>query len=380
MTETPDDTWPPDFEYEEDPTGLSGAVVPAEDLFPAVREQTAIDVPPGPDGDAIRKRMALERWWADAFREAKLTPADLHPFRLRVAWRVSREIARMKTIVALDETLERATAERPDGKDPWLEHCGLRYTDGDAKKSSAAWRVLRLHSPGTKAAPHGRGLGLLPPPVPEEFVEDGKVVESYDPRSKADDEALHRWLEALDIVVRLLGIERGSTENPQQGFLGLRYVLDPETVRASWPTRWEVMAFEFHLIEEVLEELTAHGVQAARRKLRDKYWLVDREVSGLVALARSAAAGRVQADLEELRALMVLRLEDLAERARDSLDTRVELNALKQLAIVQGLSKTEPEDAVRDFVDVVAKVSRADKRAVSAPPIDVSSSAKALPS
>ena len=47
--------------------------------------------PSGPNGEQVSARVQLERWWGTAFREAKLSLEDLLPYRVRVAWRVTRE-------------------------------------------------------------------------------------------------------------------------------------------------------------------------------------------------------------------------------------------------------------------------------------------------
>jgi hypothetical protein len=76
----------------------------------------------------------------------------------------------------------------------------------------------------------------------------------------------------------------------------------------------------------------------------------------------------MEAEIEEDRAILSMRLEDLIQRSRDALDMRVELGAIKQLAIVQGVTRAEPEDAMSEFARVVRKVTDQSPKALLEPP------------
>jgi len=83
----------------------------------------------------------------------------------------------------------------------------------------------------------------------------------------------------------------------------------------------------------------------------------------LMRLARADALAVGGSSVEEDRALMIAQLKDLIARAKEEMNSDRELKALKQLAAIQGLTRTEPEDRAMDFMRVIAAVaSRQDLR------------------
>lgn len=332
--------------------GLFPHVLPA-DSVPTIRTPTV------PDDDIVRRRITIEQWWGQAFADAKLSVADLLPYRVRIAWRVTRELARIRGIVSDYETLESSTIDHPSGRDPWEQPVGLTWDKTMTGKHAYQWEVLKTLSRARFAGDlrgDGRSLALLPPPVYSSYInEQGQVSPDYDP---AQDGALRRWLTAVDLVVKRFGMERGAPRDRQQGFYGLRFVFDPAMTRLVWPSRWDIMACEIDLVEEVLKNTIAKGVGHARNEVRDNYGFSDRETQTLINIARTVAQKRVAHDIEEQRAMMVMRLDAIIERAQNALDVRAELLALKAQASVLGLNKGEPEDLAKDFVRVVDKVSR----------------------
>ena len=337
-------------------------VRPERELFPHLLTPDAVPAPKtsnAPDDDIVRRRITIEQWWGQAFADAKLSVEQLLPYRVRLAWRVTRELASIRGIVTDYESLESATIDHVSGRDPWEEPAGLMWDKSMQGKHSYRWEVLHLLSRAKFTEGQrgdGRILALLPPAVHSSYLdESGHVVPDYDPEK---DGALRRWLAAVDLVVKRFGMERGSARDRQQGFYGLRFVFEPKMTRLVWPSRWDIMACENDLVEEVLKDTISKGVGHARNELREKYGLTDREVQVLVNIARTVAQKRVAHDIEEQRAVMVMRLDSIIERAQNNLDVRAELLALKAQASVLGLNKGEPEDLAKDFVRAVEKVSR----------------------
>ena len=67
---------------------------------------------------------------------------------------------------------------------------------------------------------------------------------------------------------------------------------------------------------------------------------------------------RTSLDVEEQRALMIARIQDVMYRSQDALDPRAELMALKLLGQTVGISRAEPEDMKSMFIKVVGQVNK----------------------
>ena len=94
---------------------------------------------------------------------------------------------------------------------------------------------------------------------------------------------------------------------------------------------------------------------STRKYLRDEYGLRASEADHLVRIAKTGAVRIAESDVEEDRALMILRLERLIERSRDELDIRAEIAALKQLSIIQGLNYNDEANTMKDIIDVISR-------------------------
>lgn len=186
-------------------------------------------------------------------------------------------------------------------------------------------------------------MPILPPP--------------FDP---PNDEALTRFVAAIDAANDFLGLDRGTYVDPDLGRHGIAGLNDPNLVRLAFPSRDALLRLEAKLAEESLELITFEGVVVARRKLCTKHGLRTHEAEFLIRLGKLEAKKRASAEPEEERALMILRLEAYIQTARDRMIPREELAGLKQLAIVQGLAKIEPEDAASSFYGIARQITRSD--------------------
>ncbi|MCP4897902.1 MAG: hypothetical protein GY906_13095 [bacterium] len=292
---------------------------------------------------------AVPTLWDQVFAEERLTLEDLLPYRIRSCWRIVREMARLKGLIADDEGLDVVLAMKPD---PWIEPSGYAVED------KALYSRLNA-----EVSEQLRDISLLPPKAPS-IRPDGAVDPTYDPNS---DVLLAKYMRTTHFLSLYLQIERGSVTDPSQGRYGLYGIGDPTLIRLAFPSRLQILAWEEIVVEETFKCMTEVGQSGAEEFLQDTYGLRPFEVNSIIKLAKSRARSKLENDLEEDRAVMVFRLEELARRAKDGLDLRVELGALKQMALVMGLGRTDPEDSLRDFIDVVARVSDGEKRKVEIP-------------
>ena len=80
-------------------------------------------------------------------------------------------------------------------------------------------------------------------------------------------------------------------------------------------------------------------------------------------MAGELARERVSVDADMQRGLMVLRLENYVQRAKTAMHLGAELAGLKQLTLVLGLNKSEPEDSFDIFKSIVRKYDDQDREA-----------------
>lgn len=306
-----------------------------------------------------------------AFRDEHLSLDDLTPHRIRAAYRIVRELARLKNLVLPDETLAEALRGDKKNVDPWAVPERWELT---ANKRLAAdmWpecidmivaseripvedQVHRWDFEKNIDVPHP-GVGLLPPPVPPRWLtDDGQVVEAYNPDL---DLGLRNYVNIIGAVSKRLYIEQGTEFDPHTGRYGLIGLLNLDMCRLCFPTRLQIITWEQVLIEETLELLVSSSIVNTRKTLNRRYGFVSNEIQVLVRLANQLAVRLTEGDIENARGLMVLRLEEYMRRAKDGLDLRAEMSALKQLTIVQGLSAEQPDDFLAKMIDSVRAIGQ----------------------
>jgi hypothetical protein len=321
----------------------SGATVPLEtfDMLAPLRvtDLHLTELAPRTDPETARAV------WREAQARAlvRADPLFLGTYIIRTAYRLVREWARTIGVLGYDSALSSLTIDKliipmPPG-DPPLGPFSMR-----------AYRELRKtyerETPPNKPGP--RGLPLLPSTSPH--------------FSEARHDAYSAAMRHLSEFLRL--------NHCEYSMLALPYLLQTPLNLTNWPDPTLLYAYEGALIDEVLGIILDNGTRNAET------WLISEngggylphEARGFVRLAKFECRNRMEAEIEEDRAILSMRLEDLIQRSRDALDMRVELGAIKQLAIVQGVTRAEPEDAMSEFARVVRKVTDQSPKALLEPP------------
>jgi len=178
-----------------------------------------------------------------------------------------------------------------------------------------------------------RGLPLLPP--------------------RHDELALGRWCRAASLIASDLGIEQTPT-----GLLGLHGLLDPALAEQCDVSSGNVIAFEELIVNSAMNIMLDVGERACIKHFRAAYGFSRKECIGIIRVAKVNAMERSAASIEEKRAMQELRLEDIIGRAKEDLDKDTEMKGIKELARVQGLTRTEPENQGVEFAAVVQRVSK----------------------
>lgn len=280
------------------------------------------------------RRQRLER----AFRalsedEFDMPEEESHPERILVHWRIARGVALITGICAEDEPLDAATEIEPS---PWYNSLPVRLTPAQQKliRRQEAAQVLGLAS---------KGIPLLP----------------GDDNEKG---ATHRWCEMACILANELGIC-----NSDAGRAGLKGLLRAKTALHSGVTPKQVLALEELLIDEAQKSIVEYGERPTIEHFRNEYDFSRKEAIGLIRLARADALATGGSSVEEDRAIMVANLKDLIARCKQDMNSDREMKALKQLAAIQGLTRTEPEDRAADFMRVIAAVATRQDQTIEAP-------------
>lgn len=296
----------------------------------------------------------VRRFFSEAFQEEQITVRDAHPYRIIVAWRITREL--LSFVVgrqqAFSDMLSVITSNRDGCDDLWqamprgrVEHIpsGLRRF---TQYSNA---VLSLIDD-----PDHPPIGLSPPPLAPQFIEEGICSDQY---IAEEDYQLQRWHRVILLVLSNLGIGAEVPQNPALGDLGTRGLHDPAWARILWPMRSEIIAFDELIIEETAENITKSSYAKSIRNLRARYGLTQEEASHTARLAMAWLDSSLGQTMEERRTLVAARLQDIADRSRELQDSRTEMQAIRAMAGVLGVTRARPKDDVSDFIDAMHQIS-----------------------
>lgn len=170
------------------------------------------------------------------------------------------------------------------------------------------------------------------------------------------EQTIHVWCRLIRTIAEDLTIGVGSMIYPDLGLHGLMPLTDPDTAVMAWPSREQIFMFEQILIEDCLAMLTTNSTGFVRAFLREHYGLTAPEISEALKLARREGVSYAESTVEEDRALMVLRLEEMFQAAQKAYDTRAGAQILKLQAQIQGIMKAESKNPFDDVIDTLGKV------------------------
>lgn len=281
----------------------------------------------GPPADlprALTSAESLRSFRAAATEGGELAQDPALQPALRISiWRFARVICTTAGVLSEDETLEDALADlRPD---PWTARLRARPTPSQRavlRNGSASAVYTALSSPD--------GLPLLPP-------RDGRASEWCELfRRIADDVLLRRAPRGPDCLAVLT---------------------DPTLAVLVEATSPQIERVEELMVDTAQRVLVRHGERGVADHFRERYGLSRREALGLVNLARADSLKYGRSSIEDDRALMVAVLKDYLDRARESMNMGDEIRAIRELARVQGLTRTEPENVAAEFLGVVRSVA-----------------------
>lgn len=270
------------------------------------------------------------------------------PYRVVVAWRLLRQLARAAGLLHPEQSLSAwASLERSPWDEP-ADRASGAVPGPDLPRWLREVRELLLDPPACT---------MLPPPVPPPYLATQAMRDSYDPSRQDQDPALRRYVSALERCAARLRI--GET---RAGRWGLRGLLDPHAVRRCFPEREELEAFEEVLCDAVLERMVRRGDRDTADWLRREYDLSSPEIAGLMAAVDERSTTARSRTVEQWRAHILALLDAVRQQANDALDVRTARWAIRDMASVSGVLKAAGDDALRDMERAVDALDEEDDR------------------
>lgn len=349
--------------HEQEPlsSDLRDAVDPLAEDIRAAQAQ----LPPGAQQG---NPLAVRAFFRDVFNPPTLDHPSRQPSRIKCAYRLIREMAHMRGLVHQSQSLQDALIPDQNMPDYWVTPLRLK---GEPAKNTIhpyfSWKAYRVMAEAERLdpvyhvlAPNPRcpdneeeaiktpGFALLPPSIPKGFKGP-----NYNPDHDLN---LVAYCCAVEAIAISLHIRDGGHYDRQYGIQGMEGLENPTLVRGLFPSAVQVMTYEALLVDYTLNIYVEKGQKATQDHLYLRYGFLNHEIESLIKQAKALANRRMTASLEEERAMVVMRLEDYIRRCREVLAIKDELNGIKQLAMVLGVTRMEPEDAMADFLGVVKTV------------------------
>ncbi len=287
----------------------------------------------------IEDNETIRMFWKAAFREPEISLEHTFPYRLLSGWRIVREMAYLKGYVEVDELLgDSRELSKPNY---WFREGPIMFQRESVVRGSN-WCV----------AGELRHLPLLPPLC----------------KTKADVRNLISYIRAAQKIITYLKINISSSD-PNQRRFGTQGFDDPRMIHSCFPGRLQIIEAERMLVDNALRKVLDDGQLKARDWVIEEYGITPYEAQTVIRIARNQAKKRLDGDIEEEKGLLMMKIEDLAQRARGRFDLRTELQALKMIYHAAGMGRAEIKDVLSEFIGAVKKVEREPASTIPAPQV-----------
>lgn len=268
--------------------------------------------------------------------EDRLTAQTTYPCRLLLAWRATRFFATACSLVQaasfLVDTLYDPSA--------W-------YSPPQTQPTTPAWR---RHSRQALLAVRSLTEHELP-------LHPGNL-----PLQKRQQHA-----QAFSHTAEALGFNKGSSPLPFLGRYGVFGLDDPHLTHLLWPSPEEIIGFEEAIINKTITMLVEEGVVHTRSEVTEQFGLDYAEAICLTMMAQEVIRlTSPYADPATAKATVLAQIDNYQKRARESLQFRDELNAIKQRSSILGLLKQNTDDQDnKAFIDAIEEAQEERKQIAS---------------
>lgn len=273
-------------------------------------------------------------FWAYQTKRRQMTMLDLLPARCLVAWRLSRHLLKKTSILGDAERMDKL-----DAVQDWRRSISTSFLP--------EFHHARSLPEGARLANEDRsgetpGMSICVPPVP---LDD------------EDDQLLKMWCGLMRVTGDRLRVRDGGTDIDLELSDAFMLITSATRAREAWPTLGQLVIFEDCLIKETLMSLVETSVLQTESSMILKYGISSDEARTLSKLARAEAREFAEIDPEEQRGLLILQVEDIKRRARESFDYRAEIAAVKQISGLLGLEQNSATNPFSEMVDIIKEES-----------------------
>lgn len=268
------------------------------------------------------------RLWSRVFGEGVLAPHETHHYRVIMAWRMTRALARHQGRLSYDDRLSTAF----DTDQSWDVPMAALVPTVSTKDTPPpeTWSTNHLLS-------RDGGLALAPT-----VTENGHVA---------------RFASMAARIASEMWLERGSKMQPKLGEYGLCGLLDPSTIVQFWPSRHALFAWEAQLMKVVRLMIIQQTRPRIEQYLQDLLDLTEEEASGLFLLGTAMIRDAHNLDKDTNRAVIEAQLEEVIYEATACGDTTNRLRGIKMLADVQGVGASSLDSSFTTLLDSMKEVN-----------------------
>jgi len=223
-----------------------------------------------------------------------------------------------------------------------------------------------------------KGLPILPPPLHDQYYPQDRGVPTWEYRrtnytppgySPLSDGPLNTYLNIMELLIQHLGIgQRGDVEEDA----AITALLNPKIARLAWPCADEIQTFEESILmplvnKRVVELSRVDAIESLRRPSGQTtvpgelpgLGLTHTEAFDLVETAITYSGKAFAFDPTRERSTMINKIHSLATRCGDAGMVTTELNSLKTISQILGLTRQE-EDSNMDKREVLSSALEAE--------------------
>lgn len=304
-------------------------------------------------GECLRRMMAA----------GSLTLSDTKGYRTRTAYRLIRQMARIRGLLEGFDMLQSSLNIAPDENLIPLWSMPVPLIDTQFLTGNRGIRAVlnNVDSSGeTITFNTARGLNTfsgsttLPPPIPDRFYPrdlrenwsmrvQRKIPDGYEVKQ---DKPLILFCEAMTMLAEQLAVPRGAPEEPWAGEYGLAGLLNPYTARTAWPSRDELVLYEEELMLKVYDKACAVSQRATEIWLQQFFGLSRLEALDIVKTAIAVGAIIYNQGTDEMRTLEIKRLDSLEDTCDLANDPRAKIAAKRLKFRAQGLTQREDSEGL----------------------------------
>jgi hypothetical protein len=246
------------------------------------------------------------------------------------------------------------------------EHANLERSH--SARTRVAWRLVR-----NLALMQGKLVPDRPLEEAERLHEESPLVPEvranlpFDLRAKPvtvlptlGTSSLVEWQAAMLVLAEQLGCDSLCRNDPITNALPTYWgLLDLEQLHNTFPPFSALCNYENKVLDRLSDLLMMHGTYQAAKKLQKQLKLTQNEVRMLFSILRYNVKSLLLDgnDPEEERAMLLIQVQDVRQRARLSLNLREEMNALKLETVLRGLNRTEETNLSTIFGKVVDSIA-----------------------